>query len=196
MPTPAIADLAAGSSIIHTRRGEEVRLHFVTSDDAEALQAYVRSLSQRSRTKRFLGALSELPKAVLDDFVSLGRNDRYSLIGTMELGGIACVVAEARYALDRASGRVEFGLSVHDRWHGHGIGPALIAHLEGRALALGGVSLSGDALRTNDVMIALARKAGFTIQPHADDWTLVRFEKVLTGRVAQPSSTGLQVVGR
>ena len=62
-------------------------------------------------------------------------------------------------------------------------------------LTLGGVVLSGDALRTNDVMIALARKAGFAIQPHPDDWTLVRFEKVLTGLVAQSSSSGLQMVG-
>ncbi|MGJ5007908.1 N-acetyltransferase family protein [Bradyrhizobium oligotrophicum] len=196
MPTPAIADLAAGSNIIHTRRGEEVRLRFVTPDDAEALQSYVRSLSQRSRHKRFLGALNELPKAVLDDFVALGRNDRYSLIATMDHDGVEGIVAEARYALDRATGRVEFGLSVLDRWHGHGIGPALIANLERRARALGGATLSGDALRTNDVMIALARKAGFTIQPHADDWTLVRFEKGLSGVVADSPSADFQLISR
>ncbi|CCD96026.1 conserved hypothetical protein [Bradyrhizobium sp. ORS 375] len=161
-----------------------MQLRFVTSADAEALQDYVRSLSPRSRNKRFLGALSELPKAVLDDFVALGRNDRYSLIGVMNHDGVLSIAAEARYALDRDTGRVEFGLSVHDRWHGHGLGPALIANLEGRARALGGVMLSGDALRTNDVMIAVARKAGFTIQPHADDWTLVRFEKRLSGSLS------------
>ncbi|WP_316182849.1 GNAT family N-acetyltransferase [Bradyrhizobium sp. SZCCHNRI1009] len=196
MPTHAIADLAAGSNTIHTRRGEEVRLRFVTPDDAEALQSYVRSLSQRSRHKRFLGALNELPKTVLEDFVALGRNDRYSLIATMDHDGVDGIVAEARYAFDRGTGRVEFGLSVHDRWQGHGIGPALIANLERRARALGGATLSGDALRTNDVMIALARKAGFTIQPHADDWTLVRFEKGLSGVVADSPSADFQLIGR
>ncbi|CCD97441.1 GNAT family N-acetyltransferase [Bradyrhizobium sp. STM 3809] len=185
MPTPAVAAPAAGTDVIHTRRGDEVRLRFVTPADGEVLQAYIRSLSPRSRHRRFLGALSELPKAVLDDFVALGRNDRYSLVGMMDRDGVADIVAEARYALDRATGRVEFGLSVHDRWHGHGIGPALIADLERRARALGGLTLSGDALRTNDVMIALARKAGFTIQPHADDWTLVRFEKDLRAHQVQ-----------
>jgi GNAT superfamily N-acetyltransferase len=185
MPTQAVAVLSAAPDVIHTRRGEEVRLRFVTPDDAEALQAYVRSLSPRSRNKRFLGALSELPRSVLDDFVALGRNDRYSLIGMMDRDGAESIVAEARYALDRITGRVEFGVSVHDRLHGHGIGPALIGHLEQRARALGGITLSGDALRTNEVMIALARKAGFTIQPHADDWTLVRFEKALRSDDAQ-----------
>jgi len=196
MPTPAAAHLAAASDVIHTRRGERLSLRFVTSEHAEALQAYVRGLSASSRHKRFLGALSELPRAVLDDFVALGRNDRYSLIATMDQDGVESIVAEARYALDRETGRVEFGLSVQDRWHGHGIGPALMAHLEGRALALGGVTLSGDALRTNDVMIALARKAGFTIQPHADDWTLVRFEKALSGASAETPSVGLRLVDR
>ncbi|BAM92674.1 conserved hypothetical protein [Bradyrhizobium oligotrophicum S58] len=195
MPTPAVVDRLAVSDVIHTRRGERVNLRFVTSKDADALQSYVRSLSQRSRHKRFLGALSELPKTVLEDFVALGRNDRYSLIATMEQDGIESIVAEARYALDRDTGRVEFGLSVQDRWHGHGIGPALIANLERRALGLGAVTLSGDALRTNDVMIALARKAGFTIQPHADDWTLVRFEKALSGVAAHSQGANLHVIG-
>ncbi|WP_315722185.1 MULTISPECIES: GNAT family N-acetyltransferase [unclassified Bradyrhizobium] len=193
MPTQAAA-VHAASNVIRTRRGEEVRLRFVTPDDAEVLQAYVRSLSPRSRNRRFLGALSELPKPVLDDFVALGRNDRYSLIGAMDHDGVESIVAEARYALDRNTGRVEFGLSVHDRWHGHGIGPALIAHLEGRARALGGVTLSGEALRTNDVMIALARKAGFAIQPHADDWTLVRFERVLSQALAHSTGADLHVI--
>jgi GNAT superfamily N-acetyltransferase len=180
MPTPGVADLVMTSDIIHTRRGDELSLRFLTPADAEALQAYVRGLSSRSRTKRFLGALSELPRSVLEDFVALGRNDRFSLIATMARDGGEIIVAEARYALDGDSGRVEFGLSVQDRWHGHGIGPALLHNLERRALALGGATLAGDTLRSNDVMIALARKAGFTLQPHADDWTLVRFEKVLT----------------
>ncbi|WP_315775539.1 MULTISPECIES: GNAT family N-acetyltransferase [unclassified Bradyrhizobium] len=196
MPTSAVADFAAASNAIHTRRGEEVRLRFVTSADAEALQTYVRSLSPRSRHKRFLGALSELPPAVLDDFVALGRNDRYSLIGVMDHDGVESIVAEARYALDRDTGRVEFGLSVQDRWQGHGIGPALIANLERRAVALGGVTLSGDALRTNDVMIALARKSGFDLRQYPDDWTLVRFEKELRHRSTESPSGGLRVVDR
>ncbi len=180
MPTFAHADLARPSDVLYTRRGEQIGLRFLTPDDAELLQAYVRSLSPRSRHNRFLGALSELPKAVLEDFVALGRNDRFSLITTMDQDGVEVVVAEARYALDRNSGRVEFGLSVQDRWHGHGIGPALMQHLEARALALGGVSLAGDTLRTNSVMITLAKKSGYDLRQHPDDWTLVRFEKALS----------------
>jgi hypothetical protein len=35
----------------------------------------------------------------------------------------------------------------------------------------------GDTLRSNDVMIGLARKSGFAFTRHPDDWKLVRFEK-------------------
>ena len=194
MPTPQAADLIASPELIHTRRGDELCLRFLTPVDAEALQAYVRGLSMRSRHNRFLGALSELPKAVLEDFVALGRNDRYSLVATMVRDDRETIVAETRYALDRDSGRVEFGLSVQDRWHGHGIGPALMKHLEGRARALGGVTLAGDTLRSNEVMIASAKKSGFDLRQHPDDWTLVRFEKALDGASAESPSVGLQLV--
>ena len=69
------------------------------------------------------------------------------------------------------------GLSVLDRWQGHGIGPALLNNLECRAAALGARSIFGDTLRSNDVMIAVAKKSGYVLRQHPDDWKLVRFEK-------------------
>jgi RimJ/RimL family protein N-acetyltransferase len=175
----SVADLAQYSDVVHTRRGEAAILRFVTPEDAEALQAYVRGLSFRSRYNRFLGAMSELPKAVLSDFVDVGRDDRYTLVVTMDLEGAEVIVGEARYALHAADRSVEFGLSIQDRWQGHGLGPALLQNLEGRAAALGASSLFGDTLRSNDVMIAVAKKSGYSLRQHPDDWKLVRFEKQL-----------------
>jgi hypothetical protein len=37
----------------------------------------------------------------------------------------------------------------------------------------------GDTLRSNDVMMGVARKSGFAFTRHPDDWKLVRFEKHL-----------------
>ncbi|MEN3288214.1 MAG: hypothetical protein V7634_2514, partial [Bradyrhizobium sp.] len=162
-----------------TRRGEAVTLRFATPADADELQAYVRSLSSGSRYRRFLGAMSELPKALLDEFVHVGRDDRFTLIATMNVGGFEIVVGEARYAYDPENASVEFGLSVQDRWQGHGIGPALLKNLECRAAALGAHSMFGDTLRSNDVMIAVAKKSGYLFRQHPDDWRLVRFEKAV-----------------
>jgi RimJ/RimL family protein N-acetyltransferase len=167
------------SEVVHTRRGEAVTLRFATPADADELQAYVRSLSSGSRYRRFLGAMSELPKALLDEFVHVGRDDRFTLIATMNVGGFEIVVGEARYAYDPENASVEFGLSVQDRWQGHGIGPALLKNLECRAAALGAHSIFGDTLRSNDVMIAVAKKSGYLFRQHPDDWRLVRFEKAV-----------------
>jgi hypothetical protein len=44
-------------------------------------------------------------------------------------------------------------------------------------VAFGAKRLFGDTLRSNDVMIALARKSGFAFTLSPGDWKLVRFEK-------------------
>jgi len=75
------------------------------------------------------------------------------------------------------SATLEFGLSVDDRWQGHGIATALLKNLECRAAALGAEHIFGDTLRSNQTMISLARKSGFAFVNHPDDWKLVRFDK-------------------
>ena len=62
------------------RSGGSLTVRFVEPGDAEALQDYFRSLSVRSRYKRFLGAMSELPQTELDHFTHPGEDDRFSVI--------------------------------------------------------------------------------------------------------------------
>ena len=95
----------------------------------------------------------------------------------MTIGGFETIVGEARYGFDADAGGFEFGLSVDDRWQGQGIGSSLLGTLQCRAAALGARRLFGDTLRSNDAMIALARKSGFAFTASPGDWKLVRFEK-------------------
>ncbi|WP_024517731.1 GNAT family N-acetyltransferase [Bradyrhizobium sp. Tv2a-2] len=169
--------LAQYSDTLHARSGEAVTVRFVEPRDAEELQNYYRSLSAASRYKRFLGAMSELPKSVLDHFTHVGLDDSFTVVATIEVDGFESIVGEARYAFHAEDLSIEFGLSIDDRWQGHGIGAALMKNLECRAASLGGTILFGDTLRSNSAMIALARKSGFAFTNHPDDWKLVRFEK-------------------
>jgi GNAT superfamily N-acetyltransferase len=170
-------DLRQHSDILRSRSGQPVTVRFVEPRDADALQGYFRALSVRSRYNRFLGAVSELPKTELDHFIRAGEDDRFSVIAVMNSDGNETIVGEARYGFEAATANFEFGLSIDDRWQGHGIGSALLGNLECRAAALGAVRLFGDTLRSNDVMIALARKSSFAFMPSPGDWKLVRFEK-------------------
>jgi GNAT superfamily N-acetyltransferase len=171
------ADLRQYSDVLRLRSGKPLKVRFVEPGDAGALQAYIRSLTTRSRYNRFLGAISELPQTLLEHFVHVGEDERFSVIATTMIDGHETIVGEARYAFDADTGSFEFGLSVDDRWQGQGIGSALLRNLECRAAAFGSKRLFGDTLRSNEAMIALARKSGFAFAHHPDDWKLVRFEK-------------------
>jgi GNAT superfamily N-acetyltransferase len=172
-----IHDLGRYSDVLLWRGGEVITLRFAEIADADALQAYFRRLSVQSRYNRLMGAASELPAGQLDRFIHLGEGDGFSLLATTKRDGKELVIGEARYAIDDESSSLEIGLSVDDAMQGQGMGAALLAHLECRAAALGADRLRGDTLRSNDAMLALARKAGFAFAPTPDDWKQIRFEK-------------------
>jgi RimJ/RimL family protein N-acetyltransferase len=177
MTTLRLDDLHQHSDTLRLRSGKSLTLRFVEPDDAEALQGYFRSLTTRSRYNRFLVAISELPHNELDRFIHAGEDDRFSVIATMLVDGQETIVGEARYAFNTDTEAFEFGLSIDDRWQRQGVGSALLANMQCRAAAFGAIRLFGDTLRSNDAMIALARKSGFALTRHPDDWKLVRFEK-------------------
>jgi GNAT superfamily N-acetyltransferase len=175
MTTMRFDDLKQYTDRLRSRSGQHVTVRFVEPRDAEPLQKYFRSLTTRSRYNRFLGATRELPPSVLEDFIHIGEADRFSVIATMLVDGHEIIVGEARYAFE--NGSIEFGLSIDDRWQGHGIGKALLKNLECRAASFGADRLFGDTLRSNEAMIGLARNAGYGFMPSPGDWKLVRFAK-------------------
>ena len=177
MTTLRLDDLRQHSDVLRLRDGRSVTVRFVEPRDATALQGYFRSLTTASRYNRFLGAVSELPQIILEQFIHVGEAERFSVIATMTIDGIETIIGEARYAFDADHRSFEFGLSVADRWQGQGVGSALLGNLECRAAAFGARRLYGDTLRSNEAMIALARKAGFAFAHNPDDWKLLRFEK-------------------
>jgi GNAT superfamily N-acetyltransferase len=177
MTTLSLNDLRQHSDILRSHTGRSLTVRFVEPQDAEALQDYFRSLSVHSRYNRFLGAISELPPSELGHFIHAGENNRFSVIAVTAIDGIETIVGEARYGFETDTAGFEFGLSIDDRWQGQGVGSALLGNLQCRAAAFGANRLFGDTLRSNDVMIGLARKSGFAFTNSPGDWKLVRFEK-------------------
>jgi RimJ/RimL family protein N-acetyltransferase len=170
-------DLKQYSDLLRLRSGKFLTVRFVEPRDGEALQAYFRSLSVRSRYNRFFGAMSELSHSELDHFTHAGEDDRFSVVAIMTNDGVDSIVGEARYAFNPETSSFELGLSIDDRYQGQGIGTALLKNLECRATAFGAEHIFGDTLRSNDAMIGAARKSGYAFVPTPGDWKLVRFEK-------------------
>jgi RimJ/RimL family protein N-acetyltransferase len=179
MTTLRFDNLQQYSDVLRSRHGEAINVRFVEPRDGEELQAYYRSLSARSRYNRFLGAMSELPPGVLDRFTHVSEAAGFTVVATKMVDGFETIVGEMRYIFHPETETVEFGISIDDRWQGHGIGAALLKNLECRAAAFGAHGLFGDTLRSNESMMGLARKAGYRFTNHPDDWKLVRFEKTI-----------------
>ncbi|MGX9432510.1 MULTISPECIES: GNAT family N-acetyltransferase [Bradyrhizobium] len=177
MTSLRLDDLKQYSDVLHSRSGDKITVRFVEPRDAEELQNYFRSLSTRSRYNRFFGAMRELPKNVLENFVHVGEREQFSVVATVTVDGFEIIVGEARYAFHAEDASIEFGVSIDDRWQGQGIGRALLKNIECRAAALGAGRLFGDTLRSNDAMIGLAKKGGYTFANSPGDWKLVRFAK-------------------
>ncbi len=177
------SELRTYADIVRLPLGHSLTVRFVEPEDAERLQAYFRSLARTSHYNRFQGAAQELSRSELDRILRVGEERRFAVIAELKVDGRPTIVGEARYAFDRAMQRAEFGLSIGDAWHRLGIGSALLANLECRAAAFGADRLFGEALRTNEAMIALARKAGFSFRSVPGDWRLVRFEKPIAREI-------------
>jgi GNAT superfamily N-acetyltransferase len=173
--------------VLRTQDGGQTRLTLrpVRAGDGDALQAYVRGLSQQSRYNHFLGAVNELSASELARTLAANGRDTQTLLLVSTKEGRETIVGEARVALSCPDRTGEFSMSIADGWQGLGVGSALLAEIERRAAADGIERLFGDALRTNTGMIALARRRGFRLGPSLEP-RLVRIEKRLNAAPDMP----------
>lgn len=174
-----LSNLGRYTDVLRLRGGKTLTVRFIEPRDADALMTYFRSLSQRSRYSRLMGAASELPPSELDKALHVGEGNRFAVVAEMKVDGVDTLVGEARYSYDAATQDSEFGLSIGDVWQGQGIGRAMLANLECRSAALGASRLFGETLRNNEQMIGLARKLGYVFSAAPSDWRVTRFEKPL-----------------
>jgi GNAT superfamily N-acetyltransferase len=180
--------------ILRATGGLRLALRPVRPCDGEALQRYVRGLDPQSRYNRFLGAVSELPPAELARALAANGLDTSTLLLVTTAGTDETVVGEARVALTCAERAGEFAMSIADGWRRLGVGSALIAEIERKAAADGIERLTGDVLRTNDAMIALALRSGFSLGPGLEG-RLVRIEKRLDAAPDLPCAKWAEIAG-
>src|SRR5215831_12824825 len=144
---------------LRLRGGDVVTVRPMRPGEGERLQTYIRGLSRESRHNRFLGALNELSPTELTRLGRSDHEDHAALIAETWDEGDCRIVAEARYAMTCERSTLEVALSVTDDWQRRGLGTALIEILASQARRLGARTMVADALRTNEAIKALARKA-------------------------------------
>jgi RimJ/RimL family protein N-acetyltransferase len=164
---------------LHLLCEEAVTVRPARPQDTDRIQAYIRTLSPASRRNRFLGALNEVSTNELYSMTHTDRGSHPVLIAENVIDGACTMVGEARYAVAPDGFNCEFAISVAEAWRRKTLGTLLVGVIASRAKALGLRYLVGDVFRSNQAMIALARKSGFAVTEPIVDARLVKITKDL-----------------
>ncbi len=164
--------------------GRRVVVRPVLPQDQELTTAFFADLPAPARDDRFMSPMRHLPPDLVKRFTNIDYADHLALVAEVFEDGRETVVAEARYARGADPSVAEFAVSVADAWQGQGLASCLLGKLISRAATAGVQRIVGETLATNDKMLHLARKAGFTVKRSPDVRGVMLLEK--TVEAAQP----------
>ncbi len=160
------------------RGGGQYTIRPIRPDDAQMLQALVKSLSPESRYFRFVSSLTELPPGMLSRFTLIDYDREMALVAvhqTREAGPngefvvTERIVGVSRYVTNVDATSCEFALVVADDFGGKGLGSRLMLSIMEVAREKGLTEIEGLVLVNNPGMLRLMRSLGYNIKPYSDD---------------------------
>ena len=166
--------------VVVLSKGERVVIRPVLPQDEHLTSAFFRSLSPRARYDRFMASLREPPPELMRRFTQIDYADHVALLAEVFANDREVVIAEARYVRKADPAVAEFAVSVAELWQGKRLASLLLAKLVCRAAAVGIERMVGETLASNARMLALARKAGFTIRPSVEVRGVMELERDLS----------------
>jgi acetyltransferase len=169
--------------------GQRVVVRPVLPQDEALTDAYFRDLRAASRYDRFLGPMRALPAGLLEHLTHIDYSSHLALVAEVFVDGQETVIAEARYARGEDKTSAEFAVSVADAWQGKGLATLLLGKIGRHAANAGVRRFHGETLASNERLLRLARRAGFTVRPSPDVPGLMLLEKVLRAAEAEPENS-------
>jgi len=146
----------------------DIQLRPIRPEDAQSIQALVKSMSAESRYYRFMHAINELTPQMTAQFTKLDYDRQMAFVAdAADAGGGIAGVSRYIMSTDKTAG--EFAVSVSDDWQGLGLAKQLMLLLIEHAREQGLSLLHGDVLRTNTAMQGLMKAMGFKPRPNAED---------------------------
>ena len=154
--------------VVHLSNGQRVVIRPVLPQDEGLTTDFFGNLPAPARYDRFMSPMRNLPPEMIKRFTNIDYADHLALVAEVFEDGREIVVAEGRYVRGADPSVAEFAVSVADRWQGQRLASRLLDKLICRASTAGVERIVGETLATNDKMLHLARKAGFTIKRSPD----------------------------
>jgi len=160
-----------GGARLGLRDGRSVWVRPVRPDDAEAVQTFVRGLSEHARRMRFFSSIRELTPGMLRSLTEVDGRLASVLVALDRDERGERIVALAQYATSDDGKSCDLALVVADDWQRSRLGRSLTDMLLESARDAGFLRAKGDVLRGNDAMLGLARTFGFTVAHNPRDAT-------------------------
>ena len=167
-----IADGRDYSEYVLLRDGETVLLRTATCDDVPALEGLMGSVSREALQMRFMGAIAQVSRRMVEFMCSGEPRDRLCLLAIVGQGDEARVVGTGTYASVGVGGRAEVAFLVHDAYQGRGISTLLLERLAGIAAGAGFTGFEAEVLYENHAMINVFRDSGFEVHQAAQGGSL------------------------
>jgi len=172
---------------------ERVVIRPVLPQDEDLTGAFFGDLSATARYQRFLAPMRLLPPGLTQRLTQVDYKNHMALVAEVFRDGRERVIAEARYARLGDGNSAELAISVAEPWQGLGLARLLLGKLMCRAAAAGISRLVGETLASNERMIGLARRAGFTIRRSPDARGVLLIEAALEGGSDEAAGGGALV---
>jgi len=166
---------------LRLRDGREVTLRAIRESDAPAIARAFDLLSPTSRYHRFLQHKKQLNPEALDRGVRRRPGEDFAFVAALPGRDGEQIVGAAQYVLagDVDPGLCEFAITLAEDWRGCGLATQLMRSLLRRARYDGYAGMEGLVLATNESMMALARKLGFSVEAVPPDGSVVRVHRRL-----------------
>jgi acetyltransferase len=146
-----------------------IQIRPIRPEDAPILKIFFATLSQQTIYFRFFAPLKQLPFEMLARFTQIDYDREIAMVAIHEnAAGNEEMMAVGRIIKGIDPTTAEFSILTGDRWHGRGIGAALLGLCLEIAKAQGVRDIWGCVLSDNTQMLALGRKLRFTIRRSAE----------------------------
>jgi GNAT superfamily N-acetyltransferase len=163
--------------VVRLRDDRRVLIRPVLPQDEAITSAFFGSLPPRARYDRFMAPMRNLPPDLIKRFTHIDYSSHLALVAEVFIDERETVVAEARYARGADASSAEFAVAVAEDWQGQGLASLLLAKLLSRARGAGIRRIVGETLASNEKMLHLAHKAGFTATPSRHVRGLILLER-------------------
>lgn len=153
----------------------------IRPEDADALQEFIRALSEKSRYMRFVSMMRELTPKMLTRYTYVDYHRELALVATTQVPNPAnrglpqeIIIGLAHYLRNADGVGAEYALVISDEWQKRGLGTSLMQALIAAARQQQLAYIEGVVLSGNRPMLHLMTSLGFINEEDYEDPSMRR----------------------